>query len=65
MRFPAVKEEDGSAVWSQCGLCGGEIYRGEEYYQVNGQVFCTGCLEDFAKSWFAPFLCRGGEDTWR
>jgi formylmethanofuran dehydrogenase subunit E len=65
MRFSTVKEDDGSALWAQCSLCDREIYRGEEHYQVNGQVFCTGCLEEFAEGWFAPFLCKGGEDTWR
>lgn len=65
MRFCTVKEADGSAAAQECSLCGDTIYRGEDYYQVNGQVVCTGCLTEFAEGYFAPFLCTGGEDTWR
>ena len=65
MRFCTVKEADGSAAAQECSLCGDTIYRGEDYYQVNGQVVCTGCLTEFAEGYFAPFLWTGGEDTWR
>lgn len=65
MRMTSVREADGTVTAAECRLCGGEIYRGEAYYQINGQVFCTGCLEEFARGYFAPFLCVGGEDTWR
>jgi len=64
MRFPKNTEADGSWIAGECQLCGGEIGGGEECYCVNGQVFCTDCLADFARAYFAPFLQRGGEDTW-
>lgn len=27
-------------VSARCALCDGEIYRGEEYYHINGQAVC-------------------------
>lgn len=61
MRFCTVEEEDGSAIAALCHLCGGEIYRGEEYWRINAQAVCEGCLEDYARQALAPFRCRGGE----
>ncbi|MBE6918725.1 MAG: hypothetical protein E7469_03450 [Ruminococcaceae bacterium] len=65
MRFAMIHEADGSAVRQQCSLCGDAIYVGEDYYQVNGQVFCESCLEDYARAYFAPFLCAGGQREWK
>ena len=61
MRFCAIREEDGAVQAAQCQLCGAEIYRGEEYYRINGESVCCACLEDYAKAVFAPFLRTGGE----
>lgn len=47
------------AVVAACGLCGGEIYRGEAYYYLNGQAICRDCLTDFAALAFAPYLTEG------
>ena len=47
------------SVAAQCQYCGGEIYRGEEYYYINAEVFCPNCLEDYARRYFAPFLVEG------
>ena len=65
MRFARTREDDGTMQVGECELCGGEIGHGSEYYLINGQVFCEDCLMEYAKQYFAPFLCRGGEDTWR
>lgn len=65
MRFYRLKEEDGSAEAALCSLCGATIYDGEEYYHINAQAFCTDCLEDYARRVFAPFVHRGGENTWQ
>ena len=39
---------------------GGEIYRGEDYYAVNGRAICRDCLADYAAQVLAPFLVKGG-----
>ena len=65
MRFSRRYEADGaSGPVGECGRCGCEICRGEEYYWVNGEVVCEDCLEDFAREYFAAFLTRGGEKDW-
>jgi len=61
MRFCAVREDDGAVQAAECRLCGDAIYRGEEYYRINGETFCTACLEDYARHVFAAYLCVGGE----
>lgn len=63
MRFARLREEDGSCQVSICDLCGGELYRGERYYRINGEVICRDCLAAYARQFFAPFAC-GEEDTW-
>ena len=65
MRFPRVRELDGHMIACECELCGDDIHTGEDYYLVNGQVFCEDCLADYARRYFAPHLRRGGEDPWR
>lgn len=47
-------------VSGECSLCGGEIYRGEDYYAVNGRAICRDCLADYAAQVLAPFLVKGG-----
>ena len=65
MRFPRVREEDGRLSAGECELCGGDIGAGQDYYLINGQVICEDCLAAYAQRYFAAYLCRGGEDTWR
>ena len=45
-----------------CALCAGELYRGEEFYRIDGQVVCPDCLPRFAEAYFG--LCRitGGSE---
>ena len=45
-------------VSAECALCGGEIYRGEAYYYINGQTVCWDCLADYAAQALAPFLVK-------
>ena len=52
-------------VSARCALCDGEIYRGEEYYHINGQAVCRDCLAEYAVQVFAPYLVKGGGEKWR
>lgn len=45
---------------TRCDICGFEIYRGETYYWINGEVVCVDCLGEFAARILAPFR-MGGE----
>lgn len=49
------KFAEGALPALRCGECGGEITRGESYWQINGGVICTACLGTFAKSELEPF----------
>lgn len=42
----------------RCALCLGEIYCGEYYYALEGQMICEHCLEGYARRYFAPCLRR-------
>ena len=44
---------------AECGLCGREIWPGEGFYQVNGEIFCRHCLERYAEQFFAGFFREG------
>ena len=48
MRFPILREADGSAVRAICDLCGGEIYDEEPFYRVDGENVCNDCVGDYA-----------------
>lgn len=37
-----------------CSECGDNIYYGKEYYEINGKIICTECMDYFKKT--------GGED---
>ena len=60
MRFPRIREEDGSCAAARCSLCGEEIYAGEEAWRVSGETVCPGCFGTFARQWFAPFAFTVG-----
>ena len=40
-------------IYSYCSCCHGEIYEGEFYYNIDGQMIHTDCLSDFANSYFS------------
>lgn len=42
--------EDG--VCFHCDFCRGEIYVGDSYYSIDGEVICPDCLGRFAKRYF-------------
>ena len=42
--------EDVVARW--CSLCGGEIYLGQLYYEMDDRYVCPECLGEYAKSYF-------------
>ena len=46
----------------RCSRCGGEIYRGENYYCVDGFSICEDCLRPFA-AWLLRFYCRVAGET--
>lgn len=61
MRFPILREADGSAVRAICDLCGDEIYDEEPFYRVDGENVCNDCVGDYARRILAPFREEGRE----
>ena len=35
-----------------CGCCGGEMYLGQLYYEMEDRLICPECLEEYARSYF-------------
>ena len=52
-------------VSAECSLCGGEIYRGEDYYAVNGRAICRDCLADYAAQIGATYYAKDAMATVR
>lgn len=48
---PLEPPED--VIFGYCNHCGGEIYEGETYYDIDGQNIHADCLRDFASDYFA------------
>lgn len=48
-----------------CTLCGGEVYPGERYWQVNGVRSCRWCLDRLAQRELAAHLLICGEEEGR
>ena len=48
-------------IAAQCDNCGFEIYDGEPYYRINGEIICRDCLEEYAARLLAPFRIGGEE----
>ena len=46
------KDWQQAAVFAYCGLCGGEIYLGQLYYEMDDRLLCPECLPEYAKSYF-------------
>lgn len=36
-------------IFCECDECNGEIYKDEEYYDINGWIVCQHCLHAWAK----------------
>lgn len=39
-------------AYGLCGCCGGEIYLGQLYYEMEDRFVCPECLHEYAKSYF-------------
>lgn len=48
-------------IAAECDMCGFEIYRGEEFYRIDGEYICEDCLREFAVRFFAPFRMEGND----
>ena len=44
----------------KCGLCRGELYPGDPYFELDGRVVCEDCLGRYARGYFAHRLRRVG-----
>ncbi len=46
-----------------CTICGGALYPGDRYWQVNGVRSCESCLAELARAEFAghAVICGEGE----
>ena len=44
----------------RCGLCRGELYPGDPYFELDGRTVCEDCLGRYARSYFAHRLRRVG-----
>lgn len=45
-----------SPSFAVCGWCGGEIYLGQLYYEIDTMYLCQECLPTFARSYFLSSL---------
>ena len=50
---------DGQAAL-RCGLCRGELYPGDPYFELDGRTVCEDCLGRYARGYFAHRLRRVG-----
>lgn len=42
----------------RCGLCRGELYPGDPYFELDGRVVCEDCLGRYARGYFIHRLRR-------
>ena len=47
---PRCPNADGPEVFGECDGCGNEIYDGDEYYEIDGKIYCEDCIIDFRKT---------------
>ena len=45
---------------ARCSLCGGELYPGDPYFELDGEAVCEDCLGRYARRYFAHRLRRVG-----
>lgn len=53
------------SAYAICGCCGGEIYLGQLYYEMDDRYVCTECLGEYAKSYFTACPAHGDAPQWR
>lgn len=46
----------------RCGLCRGELYPGDPYFELDGRAICEDCLGRYARGYFAHRLRRVGRE---
>ena len=51
-RSRAPKDRQQIPAFAFCGVCGGEIYLGQLYYEMDDRLLCPECLPEYAKSYF-------------
>ena len=47
---PADRQQ--TEVFALCACCGGEIYLGQLYYEIEEKLVCPDCLHEFARTYF-------------
>ena len=55
----------GALVAGVCGCCGGEIYLGQLYYEMEDRLVCPECLPEYAKSYFLSSQRTAMLPQWR
>ena len=55
-----TKEYQYGAREMRCGLCRGELYPGDPYFELDGRTVCEDCLDRYARGYFAHRLRRVG-----
>ena len=48
----APRDRQQIPAFALCGVCGGEIYLGQLYYEMDDRLVCPECLPEYAKSYF-------------
>jgi len=51
---PADRQQ--AEVFALCACCGGEIYLGQLYYEIEQKLVCPECLGEFARAYFLSSL---------
>ena len=52
-------------AYAICGCCGGEIYLGQLYYEMDDRYVCPECLGEYAKSYFLSRQSTAMLPQWR
>ena len=59
-RGRTTEEYQYGAQGLRCGLCRGELYPGDPYFELDGRTVCEDCLGRYARGYFAHRLRRVG-----
>jgi hypothetical protein len=60
-KWKLASGRDDERVFCECEHCGGEIYEGEEYLEVDDCNIHEDCFDDFAKEYLDPKTKVAGE----
>ena len=64
-RRPTPADRQQSPAFAVCGCCGGEIYLGQLYYEMEDRLVCPECLHEYAKSYFISSQRTAMLPQWR